>query len=245
MKKVVLILHGYPRIDSKSLLFKLFRVNNYKIFCPNLISKSFSFTLPEITKNILTILNSNSPDFIVGVSLGGLILPSIALHYPKAKLIFVASSVSANPKSIVFKSLLDILAASKLLNFATKLPNSLLSSLYSIFNPFYGDKKDRPDYEKDKMLNLKAIKTILVDKHQEIIRFIVSTDNSSTLPKLKQPTLILSSNNDTLTPAIEGEKLHKLLKNSKIIKTNGGHFEVIRTSTIKEVENFLDIRSFL
>ena len=181
-----------------------------------------------------------NPDVIIGVSLGGLILPKVATYYPKAKLIFVASSTSANPKSKLFKSLLNILATSKLLSVALQFPDPILSRLYTFFNPFYGDKRYRHLYEKDRKLNLKKIREISLDKHRKILKFIIGTDNSTILSALKQNTLILSSNNDPLTPTEEGEKLHRLIKNSRFVKVNGGHFEVIGKSEIREIERFLE-----
>ncbi|SRR3989344_3043342 len=106
MKRVVLILHGWPRIDSDSLIFKNFRRNKYTIICPYLFSDTFPFDLSGITKQVKLSLQGFNPDAIVGISLGGLILPKIARNYPKTKLIFVASGVTASLQSSVFRFLL-------------------------------------------------------------------------------------------------------------------------------------------
>jgi len=114
---------------------------------------------------------------------------------------------------------------------------------YTLLDPFYGNEKERPNYLKDKMLNLEAIKSISLKKHREILRFIIQVDNSAILSTLVQKTLIISGNHDPLMPVQEGKKLRSLLKNSRLVKVSGGHFEVVGISEIKEVERFLSSQS--
>lgn len=239
MKKIALILHGWPRPDENSLLFKYFKNKFYKIVCPYLFSDNFEFSSFEIIKQVQTSLRGISPEVIVGISLGGLILPEVALNYPKTKLIFVASGVSANPKSILFRKLINVFSVSPLLPLAIKLPYPAHSELYSLFNPFYGDERERAHYLQDKRLNLEAIKGISPKKYRGILLFITHVDNSAILPNLTQKTLIISCNKDPLMPVSEGEKLHRLIKNNKFIKTDRGHFEASNGYEIKEVNSFL------
>jgi esterase/lipase len=239
MKTNVLVLHGYPRIDEKSLLFDYFSRKKYKIYCPYLFNDKLEFTQSKINLFIDNFIKGSVPDVIIGISLGGLILPSVALKYPKAKLIFIASGASVNPKSNLLKRLIKAKTSARLFGLTLALPYPALAYLYTLLIPLIGGSEKLAEYQKDKLLNLMAIKTITPDKNREIFRFITQVNNIPILSKLKQKTLILSGKDDVLMPISEAEKLNNLVKNSKLVNTEAEHFNVVSFTTVNEVEKFL------
>lgn len=87
--------------------------------------------------------------------------------------------------------------------------------------------------------NIKAIMNIPMSKEEEIIDFVLTTDNTDILRKLKNKTLIFAGSNDVLMPQNLSEQLHSLLSNSRVIINHGSHFDIITEPSFLEMNKFL------
>lgn len=91
-------------------------------------------------------------------------------------------------------------------------------------------KKPSADYK-----NAGALKPILSK--------IVREDLSQDLKKIKCETLILAAENDTETPLWTAKKMHKLIKNNKLIILPGiGHYDILTLGSHQithQIKNFL------
>ncbi|KKQ91989.1 MAG: hypothetical protein UU16_C0013G0018 [Candidatus Woesebacteria bacterium GW2011_GWA2_40_7] len=112
IEKTALILHGWPQpVEAGSINYpylEYFQSKGYTVFAPKLFTKDFVLKEPDAKKYIENLLGGKKPDVIVGISLGGLLLPKIAKDYPNAKLVFIASDPKIQPESVGFKSVLHL-----------------------------------------------------------------------------------------------------------------------------------------
>jgi pimeloyl-ACP methyl ester carboxylesterase len=246
MNKTALVIHGWPQPIYKShIVYKYFEEKGYKVFNPYLFSRKFTLDEEGISQELSQVLGENKPNLIVGVSLGGLIIPIIAKKYPRAKLIFVATGPRFKPSSQPFKDFTIFIYKHKnflrLLNIIKFLPLSLLSIIYKRFNPFSGRSNFMNDYLKDMLKNIKDIKRIPIPEEREMLDFAMSIDNTENLKELKNNSFIIYADGDVLMPPSLSVDLHRLLKQSKLIKVNGGHFNVLTKENLKELDKILNI----
>jgi pimeloyl-ACP methyl ester carboxylesterase len=243
MAKVALILHGWPQHRAGGhFLSGFFRGKGYRVITPDLFGRSFTFSPGAIHQEIKEELDSQRPEVIVGISLGGLVLPYIAKDYPESKLVFVASGPYLKAKPALLDFFLRANKHQVVLNLAEtvlKSPNWLLALIYKLTNPFNGTLEEREEYEEDMYQNIKFIKGIPVSKELEIARFVVTTDNSGILGSLKNKTLIFNGRRDLFMPAERGQELHKLLEQSRLIINEGEHFNSFTGQDLLAVEDFL------
>lgn len=243
MTKTVLILHGWPQYRLESyFLNKHFRDKGFSLICPDLFDQRFEFTLANIMYKVREMLKGETPDAIVGISLGGLVLPYIASQFPESKLIFVASAANMRSKSKIFNLVFSLVQIKFLLflpKLVFKMPERLFEKIYRLVNPFKGDEKDRDIYEEDTKANVKFIRSIPIEKEMEIIDFVRRTDNRLLLKGMKNETLIFSGENDLLMPLKKGEELARLLENSQLIINKGEHFNVFGPKDLVLVEKFI------
>ena len=241
--KKILILHGWPQYRLESyFLTKHLKEKGYKIVYPDLFDKRFEFTLPNLLHKVNEMLNNESPDVIVGISMGGLVLPYLARQFPESKLIFVASGANIKSKSNIFNTLFKIANTTfskKLFKLFFELPDKHLESLYRLINPFKGNVENYEIYEKDTKENIAFIKSIPIEKELEIVNFVKNTNNRLLLQGLKNETLIFSGEDDLMMPKEKGIELKKLLQNSHLIINKGEHFNVFGKKDLKIVEDFL------
>lgn len=243
MNKTALILHGWPQsIGEDSMYYKYFSDKGYNVIAPEIFSRDFELTEEEAKKYIESQLDGRKPDVIVGISMGGLLAPVIAKDYPEAKLIFIASGPQIESSSPGFKLVLNLAKNKRLLNILNIfkfMPPKVLYYFYEAINPFRGDDNQRMIYNQDMKINFKYIMKIPIDEEGEIVNFVTQTDNTELLKTLKNRTLIFTSDNDLMMPSKLGQDLHRLLVNSEIIISNGGHFNVFTEENFKDVDKFL------
>ncbi len=243
MDKIVLIIHGWPQpFSQEHFLYPYLLARGYEIIAPSLFDSENAFTLREILQNIKNQLHGKKPDVIVGISLGGLILPLVAREYSEAKLIFIASAASLRAKSFIFNTLLKIKKsrlAPKIFNSVQPLSKKTLRSFYRLVSPFIGSSGQRQFYEEDMRRNIDYLKAIPLNKHLEIIEFAATINNTSILEKMENRALIFCGEKDLLMPLAKGKELHKLLKNSGLIVTENGHFNVFSKRNLPALDSFL------
>ncbi|OGM08336.1 hypothetical protein A2159_03300 [Candidatus Woesebacteria bacterium RBG_13_34_9] len=238
-----LILHGWPqyRVDRYFLSNHL-RKNGYKILTPNMFSRGYIFSPANVLNEVLIKLNNNELDLIIGISLGGLILPHIARHFPNSKLIFIGTGPKLESKSRNFNLMVKV--AKTFLSFGflsllLKLPDSVIRYFYKVANPFTGDLSRKQKYDIDTCKNIKFIKSISLNEEKEILNFVTEVDNSNILGKLNNKSLIFNGENDLLMTTKGGKKLHRLLKNSKFVISKGSHFDSFTRENLDEVDKFI------
>ncbi len=242
-KKTVLILHGWPQpVEKGSMYYEYFENKKYNVVSPRLFNKEFVLTENEAKKYIEQQLNGKKPDVIIGISMGGLLVPVIAKNYPDAKLIFIASGPKIQSDAPGFNTVLYLAKNKNILRFLNLLkfmPQKVLFGFYELINPFKGNVDDRKVYIEDMKKNFKYIINIPVDEEREIVNFVAITDNTNLLKTLKNKSLIFSGKNDLMMPANPEINLNNLLINSQLIVNDGGHFNVFTDANFKDLDNFL------
>lgn len=244
MEKVILVLHGWPQYRLEGyFLSKHLKDKGFKVIYPDLFDSRFEFTPANLMHKIREMLNGENPHAIIGISLGGLVVPYIAAQFPDSKLVFIASAANLRSKSKIF-NLVFTLSQNKLFMFIPKqilkLPSNQFSMIYKKVNPFKGSEDLREMYEEDTRANVEFIKSIPIKKEMEIINFVKSVDNRLLLKGMKNKTLIFSGEEDLMMPKEKGEELHRLLINSELIVNKGEHFNSFGQKDLEKVEKFLD-----
>ncbi len=244
MKKVALILHGWPQTEmNQHFLVKFMKSRGYLVNVPNLYEIEKSWDINQVTDFIIAKLKGATPDLIVGISLGGLILPHIAVRYPNSKLVFIASGVKFNPKFILTKfgiTLLKIQLVRKMfVKIGNKIPTAILEFIYRAFNPFKGKLEDKKLYGDDLRCNINAIKDHSFEKHLILLDLITRLDNKSVLSNLRNKALIFTGENDILMPKSCGEEIQKYLSNCELVIKNGSHFNIFGEEDLQKLNEFL------
>lgn len=198
--KTALVLHGWPQsFATEHPLNNLLTSFGYGILTPDLFSDDNLLDSKNLQNWIARKLGKKKLDLIVGISMGGLILPQVAKNYTEAKLIFIASGTKFDPKVKRLKSAIEFCQTKfgmKLAGLLINIPQVLFEFLYKIFDPFSGDESEHRGYIDDMRQNLIAIKKIPIAKHAEIAKVVTDTNNQELLKKLRNRTLILSGKKD-------------------------------------------------
>ncbi len=243
MKKVALILHGWPRKDIKErFLLNFLQKNDYEVFTPNLYVVDKGMKVEGLVRYITSQLKGKKPDLIVGISMGGLILPHIAERYPSAKLIFIATSAFLKPQSrlmkIGFRLLRYKFFRKIVVNFGNLASIRLLMFLHKVLSPSARG-RGRDTSIKDLRNNLKEIKCRSFTKHLALYDLICRIDNTDILKKLKNTSLIFNGSDDRIMPLFGGEYISNLLHNCTYIVNKAKHFNVFKKQDLDEVGSFL------
>lgn len=245
--KVALILHGWPQpVTSSHILFKALQERGYKILCPYLFDMKERLNKENVMRAVKQSLGEEKPDLIVGMSMGGLIIPWLALDYPKALLVFVATGVRLAPESGLFKFITKV-ASSPIGNLLIKLfllaPESLLELGYKIVNPYKGTGEfDKKIYLSDLEENIKCIKNIPSNKHLEALNLIKNVNNSELLSKLNSEAIIICGDSDKLMTENGSLELKSLIKRSELIVVHAEHFNVLNENTISELMTMVSLK---
>lgn len=244
MSKTALVLHGWPQKEINQHFFvKFLKEQGYKVVVPDLFLIQKDWDTIKVAEYITKEIGGEYPDIIIGISMGGLILPHVAIRYPRSKLIFISTSVKLNP-NLFFTKLGVVILKIKILrnlfiNIGDNISIPVLEFLYRLFNPFTGEKKDRILYEEDLKMNLRVIKEHSFTKHFTLLDMICSVDNTKILRKVNNKSLIYNGEKDKLMGKEGGILMHKLIKNSNLILNNGEHFNVFGKKDLEEVNKFL------
>jgi esterase/lipase len=177
---------------------------------------------------------------MVGVSLGGLMLPKIVGDYPGAKLVFVATGTRFMPRMKLAERAVKIVCHKHGENVAawiSQMPEQLLGKIYDVVHKPKND-EEREFCKIDKQAIINSLKGIDPKIHGQLARFLVKTDNRELIKKLKQKALVLSGRNDTLMPKEVGEELARGI-NGEFRLVEAEHFNVLNESALTEIRKFL------
>lgn len=241
MTKTVLLLHGWPQPVTKDhILHRYFTKKGYKVFSPYFFNSKYPFTKEGISKEIERNIKSVKLGVILGCSMGGFLIPTIAERYPSAKLVFVATAPYFKTNSVIFRILVRFSqgsVAQVLLTILKRIPRIVFVKLSMTVTP--PSKSDLASYLKDMNENIKCFRSISSEKESEVIKLMGDIDNSKILRSLNNRTLILAGSNDKVMPLQLTKKLKRLLKNSELHINNRGHFNVIGKDSLNLLDNFL------
>lgn len=234
MKRAVLINGVAAEVSLSHFLPNFLMENGYQIGVVNLLEDKNRLEKIEIKVK---------PDLIIGFSLGGMVAMGVAGKYPKAKLILVATGVRFNPENLWFKLLLLVTKQRKLVEMMRKMifiPEKLLIPIYEKVNPVpVRDDQVKMQYQRDMTGNIRFFRKVSLAKWLEIAEFCQKTDTTGVATEIKNETLIFSGEKDGLMAVSLGKEMNKLIKNSRLVVTKGGHFNVITKYNLEVIGSFL------
>ena len=243
--KNALILHGWPehRVD-KYFLTEHLRKLGYRVLTPDMFVRGYVFDPKNVVNKVKELLDGQGLDFAVGISLGGLVLPYVALEYPEAKLLFMSTGPYLKADSPFFNFIFGLfrnIGFLKMMSWVLKLPTPVLAMFYRLGSPFNGTAEEQEEYDRDMEHNINLVRGIPVEEEVEIIRFVHHADNTELLGKIKNETIIFNGEKDLFMPAERGRLLHKLLVNSELVINDGEHFNVFGEKDLPRVDQFLGL----
>lgn len=243
MKKYALIVHGWPQTVTKSHpLIPILKQKGYEIIAPNMFELKkidFDTTISLLKKSI----KSKNVKVMVGISMGGLLLPHLLQDKSDCKGVFIASSIKFYPDMNLTRWLIKY----KLINYIPDpslffkiIPKSILNLIWSVISPFKGNSVEKKEYETDRDTNFSVMAKLSKNKCQQIFDLVVSIDNSQLIKKLKNPILFVSGRNDSLMPYQHIADIQSELKNSRLFLTNNtGHFGVLNRESLQKISEFI------
>lgn len=240
-RRVALILHGWPGPNTAGFsLCQLLKSNGYQLIIPKLMAiPSLPYTMEKMVNIITTALNDRKPNIIIGISMGGLLLPHIAKDYSKAKLIFIASGTKLKPigTANLYFTLLKSVIGRQLITFSYCLPEKLIAQIYLLGRITQGGNKQEALL--DLRENLNATKKYPPENHHSLINCLVKVDNTKLVSSLPNQTLIFAGTKDVFFPPEISNQLHPLLINRDVVWTARPHFCVFGKKELPHVEKFI------
>jgi pimeloyl-[acyl-carrier protein] methyl ester esterase len=179
------------------------------------------------------------PEVIIGWSLGGLLAPKLAEKYPKAKLILISTGPKLGPKDKMAKTMFDVVKQGwgiKILYLGLRLPKKWLTISYKRINRM---SDENGGVGKLLLENVDFFRGLSEERIRGVIQTLKETDNRQLLPRLKNKTLIFGGEDDKLMPIDLAKEMNKLIKNSRLVVTKGGHFNVITEYNLEVIGSFL------
>ena len=243
-KKTALILHGWPQFRLEKYFLTIFlKGKGYKVLIPNMFVREYVFSPENVLKKVRNMNGKSDIDLIVGISLGGLIAPYIAREYPKAKIILIGTAPRLKTDVLIFNIYTRIAkfkpVKKLLLPILIDSPKQLMLFLYHLGNPFSGSPERIKQYKTDADLNIDFIKKIPISEEEEILDFILTTNNTVLLKSLKNESIIFCGKNDLLMGR-GGVELGKLLCNSKTYFSKGSHFDAFTEQDLEKIDKFIN-----
>jgi len=245
-EKIALVLHGWPPVSGDHMIHSFLRSRGYKVIAPNLFILPDKFNLSSIKECLISLLDGSIPDLIIGISLGGLIVPYIAEKFPRTRLVFIATGPFFKPSSLLFKFivlLFKTLPARLLLALFLKLPENwsfaIFKNVYGLVCPRKTKIVSSDYYNQDVIRNFKELTKIPIKKELEALDFARSYNNCSVLQKLPNESLVFSGEHDDLMPLYLGKYLNQLLPNSRLIITSGSLYNVFTKDNLTDIGLFL------
>lgn len=240
-QKVALILHGWPGPHTAGYSLRQLLINaNYRLIIPNLFDTTpLPYTVDKMIANIYSSLGKQKPDLIIGISMGGLLLPHLAKNFPQAKLVFIASGAKLQPIGLA-KVLFSLLASPfglPLIKLIYRLPSSLITWIYMHSRITQGG--DRYKALADMQKNLSEVKKYPPDNHASLMQCLAKLDNTQLISALPNRSLIFAGNKDIFFPPEISSQLHQSLTDSQIIWTPRPHFCVFGKEELLKLKYFI------
>lgn len=241
--KTVVFLHGFPNfVKEKSSVYKYFASRNYKIIIPPILTPEVDLNIDSVKNFVRKQLDGQSPDVVVGISMGGLLAPHVAADYPNSRLLLVATGPYLRTKNRMYNFAVKLEKQDKLLlliRLGKMLPKGLFRIIYRIYNKTHDKSVSTDELERRADEDLDAFSSIHISKLREVLDFAVDINNSKLLQKLNNQTLIIAGKNDSMMPLELSEELRRLIKNSKLVVSDGLHYDVGAHLDEKTLDIFL------
>ncbi|KKT37336.1 MAG: hypothetical protein UW22_C0027G0004 [Candidatus Gottesmanbacteria bacterium GW2011_GWB1_44_11c] len=208
---------------------------------PDLFSDECFLNRKEIEKYVRGDLGGRKADVIVGVSMGGLIAPSLAVLNPEAKFILIGTGPYFET-SLPFYNFMIRLESRDPMLFLIRLVRAVPGWLYLwIYRRTHQQKYALSDeeYRRSAGKSWEAFAKISLTKMWEILRLVAHTDNTRLLKKLPNKTLIFSGSHDTMMPLRLSQKMNGFISRSTIIVLDRLHYDMFTTREYEYVEKFL------
>jgi len=237
---MVIIVHGWPQpITEKDLIYRYFSQKGYHVCCSYLYKMKGKLSLEKIKRELAELSKGAVPNVIVGVSIGGLLVPHLALDYPEAKLVFVSSGAHLSPKNwfVRYGPGLCRVGLVKLARFLNK---KLLLKIYKLINPNKVKRRSVGQSGDELFDNLEKVLELPDSRIREIADFVSKIDNSDLLTKIKNKTVIFSGDKDSVMPYKQGKKMSRLIKNSRFFVLKGKHNDLVDEEMLKNLDGFLE-----
>jgi pimeloyl-ACP methyl ester carboxylesterase len=145
------------------------------------------------------------PYGVIGHSFGGPVAMYLALDYPKFKKLVLLASAGVRNKNPVRSNLMKLTA---------KAGKGALAVMPA----------RKRGQLKRKLYDSIGSDALLLPHMEKIYRKIISEDMRAAAADIQLPTLLIYGSRDKATPASDGLKLHKLIKNSDLRIVDAGHF---------------------
>lgn len=202
------------------------------------------FSLSATCNLVTQALRGHTPDVIVGISLGRLILPSIAVSFPLAKLIFLATGPRLLFQNRVLRKVLPFFGTavgSSVFGLLRRIPFDTFLSVYMFFGKrMVSTERRDEELARDMAENVKMLRDITQQFQRDIVRFAISVDNAALLKTLPNKTLIISGDRDPLMSLALGKEMNTLIPNSElVISRTQDHAKVFQPSVYPRIDAFL------
>jgi len=240
VQKTVLIIHGWPQpIEEDHHIYRYFREKGFLVCCPYLFKMEDDFSSDGVKKILVKALGGKSPDVIVGISIGGLLVPGIAPDYPRAKLVFISSGTHLSPKNW-FVKYGPRLCRIGMVKLVKSLNKKLLLKAYKLINPNKTKNKDECQPDEELISNIERVLELSDGRIKEVTDFVCKTNNRRLLAKIKNKTVIFSGDKDSVMPYKQGKQMSRLIKNSRFFVLKGKHHDLINEKLLKILDGFLE-----
>ena len=151
--RIAVILHGWPQPEGRqSMYHEYFRQNGYRVISPFLFDERTVFSLQSVRLRVRRLLAGQKPHVIVGISMGGLLSPTLLREYPRVKGVFIASNAKlVNSRSLFYGAVqwANNPVFLRLLGIFRWLPAPVLFEIYQFINQFDGNTGSRAKYLDD------------------------------------------------------------------------------------------------
>jgi esterase/lipase len=241
-KKIAVILHGYPAPENQSTpIWKCLEQLGYEVILPRYLESEDRFSIEWFEKEIDEELMGRKPDVMVGVSMGGFILPYVAKKFPQAKLIFVATGLRMKAKLRPFQWVIKWAAGQKnddVVKLIIGLPEAVMGRGYSLVH-HSKDPSKQEFLAMDKKSIIDALKRSVPQRHREVARFMINTNTAEIVKGLQNQALVISGVLDEIMPLELGKELSDTMTNCKLVAVNAQHYETLNDEALSEVRKFL------
>lgn len=243
MRKTVVILHGFPEILPKkaSPLYNYFAAKEFNIVMPDLMREINHLNIKSVTDFIRLKLGEAIPEAIVGISMGGLIAPHIAINYPDTKLILIGTGPYLKTKLKLYNLLIKLESFDKnliLFRIVKLTPLWLYAFIYKIVNYKKGGTIDI-DYAIRAKENWNAVMNISLKKISEVLELVININNTDILKKLTNKTLIFAGKSDVMMPLVLSEELNSLIKYSQLVVSDRLHYDIFSKQDTLFLDKFI------
>jgi len=208
---------------------------------PYLLSKEYILGRDEVLKKVLSLLKGKKPDVIVGISMGGLLAPHLAKLFPESKLMLIGTAAYFKTKISLYNWLVKLEAGDERL-ILVRLLKLTPKWLYGFFYKLVNKNKDLTDREMQSRAdeNYEKVFEVPINEIKEILKMVRGTNNLKILWQMPNKTLIIAGKHDKIMPVQLSKEMNSVMKNSKLMVSEGFHYDVFGEVDYAYVDNFLN-----